>query len=106
MHKYGSVVGRKGKDGVRASQEAYHASGATTNPFLLRVSYKHRSILRISAGNRLALGAGRRGRSEVALPSLRVLGEDGEPSPGAGGRRGGARVQYCSSKLWLWIIEL
>lgn len=62
-----------------------------------------------SARNRLDLGAGRRGRGEVASPSLRVLGEGGEPSPGGGGRRGGAGVLSGSTVVvngWLWIMEL
>ena len=52
-----------------------------------------------SAGNRLALGAGRRGRSEVVSPPPNVLGEGGEPSPDAWGRRGGARVWGSSSQF-------
>ena len=61
-----------------------------------------------SAGNSLALGAGRRGRSEVASPSLNVFGEGGEPSPSVGGRRGrrgGAGVLGGSSRWWLWNKE-
>ena len=45
-----------------------------------------------SAGNRFALGAGRRRQSEVALPPLKMLDEGGEPLPDAGGRQGKARV--------------
>lgn len=56
-----------------------------------------RSEFLCSAVIRLALGAGRWGRSEVAWPSLSVLGKGDEPSPGAGGRRGGARVWGGSS---------
>ena len=41
-----------------------------------------------SAGNCLALGTGRRGRSKVASPSLNVFGEGGEPSPGVWGSGG------------------
>lgn len=55
-----------------------------------------------SAGNRLALDAGKRGRSNIASTSLDVWSEGGEPSPGAGGRWGGEGVL---ARWWLWPIE-
>lgn len=45
-----------------------------------------------SARNCFALGAGRRGQSEVALPPLKVLDEGGEPLPDTWGRQGKVRV--------------
>lgn len=57
-----------------------------------------------SAGNRLTLEAGRRGRSDVASPSLDVWSEGGELPPGAGGRRGIAGVVGSTSRWWLWPL--
>ena len=87
------------------------AKGASTRRYhsgLPQDNTNKKTPITRSAGNRLALGAGRRGRSEVASPSLNVFGEGGEPSPGVGGRRGwrgGAGVLGGSSRSWLWPME-